>query len=287
MTRGERSQRICFNGQTCPRTTSFLPFLRLGPNTPALVLGPLKLAKKYQADVLRHRITAHLSDDCPTTLHDWDKVAYPAESDDSDPSNETSSQSSADIPDYLTKDFFPDPASYLTLAHECDLPVIFASLLYSLCRDSTTRKEKLSHMTKRDMETLFLGKDRMIYWISGPAANLLEIESWIPEYRYEGFGNEANCQDERCRPPLFKAWSKLLQDVMCYGDPLATFRATVLKYRKYVDAATDRDYAYGHGYMRDEICVWCKGRMADKLDDLRQDLFDELPSFFPLRDVNS
>jgi hypothetical protein len=260
---------------------SFLPFLRLGPNTPALVLGPLKLAMKYQADVLRDRITAHLSDDCPTTLQDWDEVAYPAEFDD-DPSNEISQSEWVDTPDYLAKDFFPDPASYLILARECDLPVIFATLLYSLCGDSTTRKEKLSRMTRGDIETLFLGKDRMIRWISGPAADELKIKSWTPEYDYHQWNDQGfNCQDKRCHPPLFKAWSKILQDVMCYGDPLATFRATVLKYRKYADDHVD------DGETRDEICVWCKDRMANKLDDLRQDLFDELPSFFPLRDINS
>ena len=267
---------------------SFLPFLRLDSNTPALVLGPLKLAKKYQADALRDRITAHLSDDCPDTLEDWDKVAYPADFDAQDPSNETSSQSQVDPPAYLAKDFLPDPASYLPLAHECDLPIMFATLLYSLCRDSTTRKEKLSRMTRGDIEMLFLGKDNMMSWIIGPAAGQLEIESWIPEDIYERFSDdEINCRDPRCHPPLFKAWSSLLQDVISYGDPLTTFRATALKYRKYMDDHPDDDYGYAYMGTRDEICFWCKDRMAKKLDHLRQDLFDELPSFFPLRNGNS
>ena len=248
------------------------------------MLGPLKLAKKYQADVLRDRITAHLSNDCPTTLQDWDEVAYPTELDDSDPSKETSSQSNVDNPDYLAKNLFPDSAPYLILAHECDLPVIFATLLYSLCRDSTTRKEKLSRMTREDVEKLFFGKDRMIWWISGQLE--IESESWIPKYGYRSFSNETKCQDQQgCYPSLLKAWSKLLQDVVCHGDPLATFRATALKYRKYMGESDHLDHTYDYdGQTRYEICVWCKDKIANKLDGLRQDLFDELPSFFPLKD---
>jgi hypothetical protein len=71
---------------------------------------------------------------------------------------------------------------------------------------------------------------------------------------------------------------------MFYGDPLATFRMTALKFRKYTEDHFDDEYRFdGKKY---EICVWCKDRLADKLDDLRQSLFDELPSFFPLKDDN-
>ena len=252
---------------------SFLPFSRLYPDTPSLVLSPLKLAIKYQADVLRNRIVAHTCEDCPTTLEDWDEVAYsessPAKS---DPSDETSEPL-----DYSTKDFLPDPISFMALARECNLPAVFATLLYSLCRYSTARKEKLSRMTKEDLETLFLGKDRMIRWISGPAADILEIQSWISEDYY----NSINCNDRACHPPLFKTWSNLLEDVMSNGDPLATFREAVLKYRKN-DFVND---SY-RSEIRDEICCWCEDRLANKLDDLRHDLFDQLPSFFPLLEIN-
>jgi hypothetical protein len=243
-----------------------------------LVLGPLKLALKYQADVLRDRIVNHLSNDCPTTLEGWDKVAYPTELDDSDPMDEPSNQSWFNTPDYLAKDFFSaDPSSYLMLARSCDLPVVFATLLYSLCTDSMTRKGKLSRMTRGDMETLFLGKDRMMSWISGPAVDELKIESWIQV-------EEGNfCSGRSCQIPLFKVWSRLLQDVMRYGDPLGTFRATALRYQ-IQDQAGDDDHDYEYDYRgRDEVCCWCKDRIAEKLFDLRQNLFDQLPSFFPLR----
>lgn len=226
---------------------------------------------------MRNRIIAHLSADCPTTLEDWDKVAYLTESNLSDG---TSSQSNTEKSDYLTKDFFPDPVPFITLARGCDLPAMFATLLYLLCQNSTAQKQKVSRMTKGDLETLLLGKDRMMKFISVPAAAQLEIESWIADpydYNY--------CRDESCHPPIFKMWSTLLQDVMWYGDPLATFRMMALEFRKEVSDSVDNGtHGYNYGGRREEICIWCKDRMADKLDALRRDLFDQLPSFFALEE---
>jgi hypothetical protein len=251
-----------------------------------MVLGPLKLANKYQADVLRNRITAHTGDDCPTTLCDWDNVAY-SSSAKSDPSDVASqSESCLDNSDHLTKDFLPDPISYMVLARECNLPATFATLSYSLCRKSTTQKEKLSLMPKRDLETLFLGKERMMHFISGAAANQLEITSWCEEV-YGDHSGGIYCMGRECHPPLFKTWSILLQNVMCDGDPLATFREAALKCRKDADAEAEPSFdPWDYGSTRDEICFCCKYRLADKLEDLRQDLFDKLPFFFPLQEVD-
>lgn len=256
---------------------SFLPWLRLHPDTPSLVLGPLKLAKKYQADALRDRIIAHAYKDCPITLEDWDEVAYSSPANGSDISDETS-QPCLYPSDYSTKDFLPDPISFMALARECDLPAIFSTLLYSLCRDSATRNEKLSRMTKADLETLFLGKERMIHYISEQGAVTLEIDWWVQPWGFDS--DVAECIDRGCRLPIFKTWSTLLQAVMCDGDPLATFREAALTYRK--DEPDDND-SVG---IRDELCFWCKARLANKLDDLRQDLFGQLPSFFPLQEIN-
>jgi hypothetical protein len=78
---------------------------------------------------------------------------------------------------------------------------------------------------------------------------------------------------------------------MCDGDPLATFREATLKCRKDADAEAEaeaeaEDPFEDYGSTRDEICLWCKYRLADKLEDLRQDLFDKLPFFFPLQEVD-
>jgi hypothetical protein len=240
---------------------------------------------KYQADILQDRITVYLAESSPTTLDDWDEVAYSTESGQSsnlkDPSESSLSGHDDDPSNYLTKDFIPDPISFLTLARECGLLVTFSTLLYSLCRDSATRKEKLSRMTRADQETLFLGKDRMMRFVAKSGAAQLEIESWVPEDppRYP-YGHTI-CMEVECHTLVVRAWSKILEDVMFYGDPLAIFRMIALKIRKYADGHFNREHQF-YG----DICRWCKDRLASKLDDLRQSLFDELPSFFPLKDNN-
>jgi hypothetical protein len=57
--------------------SSFLSFRRLQKETPTLVVGPLKLATKHQADSLQSRIIySHLETDCPITLvAAWDEIA--------------------------------------------------------------------------------------------------------------------------------------------------------------------------------------------------------------------
>jgi len=185
MVQRERSDDI-FLASPLIEHSSFLPFLRMNPDTlPVLVPGPLKLAKKYQSGVLENRLITHFKESYPTTLKAWDEVAYPSPA---KPGSKPPDKSShVDPSSYLTKDFLSDPVSLVTLARECDLPVIFAALLYSLCRYSPTRKRQLSHMTREDLETLFLGKVRMIRFISGPAADQLGIESWNNQ-----------CMDKRC-----------------------------------------------------------------------------------------
>ena len=254
----------------------------------ALVLGPLKLAKKYLADVLRNRITAHLAEDCPTILEDWDSVAYsvsastPSLLDDGDDTQITQSPSDSGPADYLTKDFIPDPISFLELARVCELPSIFATLSYLLCRDSPTQKKMLSRMTRVDLETLLLGKDRMMHFVSKEGVAELEIDSWIPEYYGDSY-NHLNCTDPGCHTALFKVWAKVLEDVMCYGDPLAIFRMAILKYRKEEENSPSHD-EYRYGERRDDICFSCKYRLENNLEAFREHLFDNLPTFFPLQE---
>jgi hypothetical protein len=252
-----------------------------------LVAGPLKLATKYQADGLRSRIISHLETDWPTTLESWDEIAYAAVTLDPETPNETSSQLSAtDDPNFLRKDLCPDPVSFISLARECDLPGIFGIIFYSLCRDSTTRKEKLSCMTKEDLELLMLGREQMMSFICEEGTGQLEIDSWVMDYHeYKDSGRLIYCDKKGCHTPVFKAWLDILQNVLRDGDPLATFRVEARKLKQYVNRHMDderRNY-YDYNDFRDEMCIWCKSRLSEGLFDLRQTLFDKLPSFFAPR----
>jgi len=65
---------------------------------------------------------------------------------------------------------------------------------------------------------------------------------------------------------------------MTYGDPLATFRLAALQYRS--------GNSYGSTKTGKEICHSCKDRIATKLDDFRQVLFNKLPTFFSLKEID-
>jgi hypothetical protein len=80
------------------------------------------------------------------------------------------------------------------------------------------------------------------------------------------------------------AWQDILQDVVRYGDPLATFRASARKLDKYVEMHGDENYDDGYGDVhRDEMRMGCKGRLLEGLFVFRQTLFAKLPSFFTLQ----
>jgi hypothetical protein len=139
-------------------------------------------------------------------------------------------------------------------------------------------------MERDDLEILFVGKDLMMRFINGPVADELGIERWMSRRNATVYDWE-KCFDKECLPPLRKVWSAILQDVISYGDPLATFHMTALKYHKYFEDHEPNDYdedvTLGGGAERDDICVWCKDRMAHELDHLWMVVFDKLPSFFP------
>jgi hypothetical protein len=203
-------------------------------------------------------------------------------------SDETPSESYFNPSDYLSKDFMPDPIPFIKLARECALPKSYATLLYSLCGFTATRRDRISRLEKGDLETLLLGKERMMNFINELADGQLEIESWAQQDGYGDTWHPQNCTDGKCRPPIYKVWSTLLQDVIRYGDPLATFRMTAIQYRKYADDHCDDPYDYDYEEsLREEVCLWCKQKMAVKLESIREDLFNELSSFFPFNDTKS
>ena len=271
------------------RMLALLPFRRLQTDTPVLVAGPLKLATKYQADILRSRIMSHIETDWPTTLEAWDEIAYNAVIE-PDTSNETSSQaaasdetSSQSSAKESEPQFCPDPVSFISLARECNLPDVMAIVFYSLCPNLTSRPEKLSRMTRADIELLMLGRERMMSFICRPGADQLDISSWVLIDLYSGHALDLgiSCGSRGCRYPVMKAWLAIVQDVIRYGDPLATFRASARKlYEETGESSSGYDYC--SELYNDEMCIFCKARLSEGLFDLRQTIFDQLPTFFSL-----
>ncbi|KDQ58242.1 hypothetical protein JAAARDRAFT_57970 [Jaapia argillacea MUCL 33604] len=110
---------------------STLQYPRLNPNTPFEVQGTLKLANKYQFDELRKIIVRQLEADWPQTLADWDRlekevrfVHY----------EEHGKDSAGQVDGLYLDDRFPEPASAIRLAQECDVPNILPAAFYHLSR---------------------------------------------------------------------------------------------------------------------------------------------------------
>ena len=213
-----------------------------------------------------------------------DREVSSSNDDDNDNNNDDDDKSADDA----TADLFPDPVPFIALARECDLRVILATILYSLCCDSSSRKKKLSHLKREDSEAFMLGRERMMSFICGPAALELGIHSWEIEntvYYHRDDDRVVCCRGRTCHIPAMKAWLDIVQDAVCQGDPLKTLRSYSQKFRQYMEDHIDdvrddyEDYEYGE-YNRADMCVWCHERLADGLDDLRSTLFDILPSFF-------
>ena len=188
--------------------------------------GPLKLAIKYQADTLRKRIISHLEYCWPTNLCDWDSVApQPAVWKD------TADTESAD--DY--SDFCPDPVPFIALARECNLRDILATIFYSLCCESKLRMKKLSRLRREDLETLMLGRERMMNYICGPAARQLEIPSWEIEESERYHGDVLVC----CRG---ESYARNLHEYM----------------KAHCDDMQNDDWDDDRYRSRPEMCIWCQ-----------------------------
>lgn len=152
-----------------------LPLRRLDPDTPLLVRGVLKLAMKYQVDLIRTRIVQHLEEQWPTSPLAWLRLCN-----DEKLYNE-------DCMRYLTlkdgeyaEDNFPEPASAIRLARDFDIPSIlpaaYLKLLYAdpiLDWDVIRKKKDTSHgrmihsarwslLDQTDMLRLVQGRSRLV-----------------------------------------------------------------------------------------------------------------------------
>lgn len=278
--------------------SSFLPFRRLQSDTPDLVAGPLKLATKYHVDGMRNRIVSHLKEDWPTSLAEWDSIAYVTneiEGDDSDDESsltETPTETQTENPNHLSiQNFCRNPVPFIQLARECDLPDVLATIFYSVGCESSTRKEILFNMAQGDLQTLILGRERMMTFICDQGAHDLVIDSWAPDISIDEWITQPACMNVFCRSKhchylVLKKWLDILQPIMRYGNPLATLRMEMRKLRQqdaedhYSGDYYDSEYPSS---LRRDICTYCKDKLADGLKDLRRTLFDRLPFFFGLK----
>jgi hypothetical protein len=83
---------------------------------------------------------------------------------------------------------------------------------YSLCGDSKTRKDKLSGMTRGDLESLMLGRERMMSFICQQVTPRWEIDSCDDDF--EDSSRLIYCTDKDCLIQFCRAWLNILQDIL-------------------------------------------------------------------------
>ena len=238
--------------------------------------GPLKLAKKYQADSLRERIVSYLETIWPTNLKDWDEVVHVTAK--PNLSEKTSFEPPTDE-DSPTVDLCPDSAPFIKLARESDVPKILATVFYTLCCDSKTRRRDLSCMTREDLERFMLGKERMTKFICRQAALDHNLKPW-ESARVHLCDIDEQPTSKAYQLHVFKAWLDIVRDSIRSGDPLAIIRTKSLECQR----LTEDEFYAPNDVGQEQFCTPCGERMVIILEKIREELFSKLPFFFDLED---
>ncbi|EJD54076.1 hypothetical protein AURDEDRAFT_133681 [Auricularia subglabra TFB-10046 SS5] len=135
----------------------FLPSAQLQGwrTTERAVAGPLRIATKYAAHNLRERIVQILEADWPLTLEAWN-------------ANEKVTRSRMESLDL--RECFPEPASIIRLARDCNVPSILPAAFYHLNElyreddsklDIDKRQYEPSLLSLADMHALVVGRESM------------------------------------------------------------------------------------------------------------------------------
>lgn len=175
-----------------------------------MVAGPLRLAKKYQFELLSQRIVSHLHQDFPATLADWDSIE-----------------------DDKKATIMDDPvlmAAAIGLARSCDIPSILTIALYVLSGGTQTR-EALSILSPADLVSLIQGKTQMSCWLCNQGSVFAQ------SMRSSG----------DCYLALLERWQLLLEDA-AETDPLSAFRRIIQNLLKEEDGSDEHYYKFCDPY---------------------------------------
>lgn len=121
-----------------------LPLVRLNPDTPLKVHGIMRLAVKYQMDVVRTIIARHIEADWPSTLAEYERCYV-----------EMRKLILSEPPEDPTKakyDYalFPEPASAIRFTMEFDCPSILPAAFYELARGGELLKWDTTKLNRFD-----------------------------------------------------------------------------------------------------------------------------------------
>ncbi|KAJ6500152.1 hypothetical protein C8R47DRAFT_970789 [Mycena vitilis] len=202
------------------------------------MLGPAKLAKKYQVDWICQLVASQLKKNWPTTLVGWGNIA------DEEAKLCLRMDYRAWEPDYeedsppLRK--IPEPVSSVILARECDAPAILPVAFMHLLRFPFEPEEnpylppfcpwrvpKRALLSQSDWERLAVGRERIARWF-------LEVSHANSRWIVCG-------SDMRCEAITFQMWYKLATDISRDGNGLNLYpRIEDLQHNHEISSATER-----------------------------------------------
>lgn len=115
------------------RPCSKLPYPRLDPRTPDGVRSILLMANKYQVDSIRQQIVERLESDWPQSYVDWQRQQAEVQVQLEYNKRIDEGHFHYTKPSRLDN-AFPEPASAIRLARDCDIPSILPAAFYHLSR---------------------------------------------------------------------------------------------------------------------------------------------------------
>ncbi|KAA1475924.1 hypothetical protein DENSPDRAFT_806439 [Dentipellis sp. KUC8613] len=246
------------------------------PETPLQVRPLLAIADKYQVETLRNLIVERLEADWPQTLGKWDHAEEAARQ--------------AVLPVDLDKDAYPDdlhpePASAIRLARDFDIPTILGPAFYHLSRIDISqdwdkyRALDVNGRQKRACLPRDAHRVRTTRW------NLLEKEDYISLLRGRYLLREAveNAIDMLRVPSAIQD-----EPHLCSADCNARMYSKALTIRR-LELLASNDILREHRQDDNEewlnkcwntLCPRCRSSIVMILDRCRQNVWDELFSFF-------
>ncbi|KAJ6500180.1 hypothetical protein C8R47DRAFT_285508 [Mycena vitilis] len=226
------------------------------------LLGPIKLAKKYEVDWIWKSVATQLQQLWPSTLAGWCSL------------NEDESQefargevSEAWQPDWddntLRLRNFPEPVSSILMARECGassiLPFAFLHLLR--CHPESITSEYFHNVPQRallppdDSRRLLIARER--------------IGRWITRFDYAGMQSWNACASDRpCETTVLRTRLRFIAGVARDGHVMESSMWT----------------QYPNGLWEEHICPGCKGTLEEEIGKLQQAFVDKLATFFQLNE---
>ncbi|KAJ7902098.1 hypothetical protein B0H14DRAFT_2428823 [Mycena olivaceomarginata] len=211
------------------------------------LLGPARLANKYQVDWISKMIVSQLEKSWPSTLQGWLIFAY------NESESDIRSYDAMGDPSWGDKTLelreFPEPVSSILLARECNatsiLPCAFLELLrrHPEVVDASLERSLLS---LHDSHRLLLARERIGRWYADHGWKLTLCQS-----------------DKLCQVTLLHASIELAKQISRDGHALQ------LSIR-------------GDNYRSDRMCPGCKTEFVKEVQALENDFFEQLSSFFDL-----